>query len=327
MAAMDEPRLPTEVILLIVEAVLPANPEAIVPPSHSSVRTLLSLARVSRATYEAASRLLRRRCMHLESSRRLADVLLCMPRLVPTLPPIPSLRHMTTLYLKPFGASLDDLPTAMWVRELLCETGGTLRRLVVDMPFGSLHVLDDYLNVKKQLRQGFEQLQHLEEFVCLGDYPSLSLAGGETDVWRLWPELRRLTLFQAPLDNHWLWWDIATLPRLSHVVLARPASARGANVKEQYFAKLPRGDARLDRRITVVLVDDAARQGHGELATARWREVDPAGRMTVAVYGVPRACRADGTPGGLEVVTEWARRRALDGSLWQWVGEEVQASE
>ena len=311
--------LPTELILHIVDCVLPANPRALIPPSHISTRTLLALTRVSRVTYREASRLLRQHCLYIDSSRRLADLLLCIPRLVPTLQPALSLRHVTSLHLAPFGVSLDDQPTAMWVRELFCEVCETLRRLVVQMPFSSLDPLDDHLNVRRILRDGFEQLTKLQEFVCLGEYPSLSVPDAHTDVWRLWLGLKRLALFGVPMNSHWLWWDIATLPELEHVALARPQHVGTTNIKDEYFHKLPRNDRRLERKIKVVLLDAAYETP--DLDTTRWKEIDPSGNMTVEVYEVPIPFYGDETPP--ELVTEWVKRGALDGTMWEWSGNKV----
>ncbi|KAL7790954.1 hypothetical protein V8C37DRAFT_382954 [Trichoderma ceciliae] len=313
------PSLPPELLLLVIEAILPPNPQQMLPISHISTRTLLALTRVSRATHTQATRLLRERCMFVDSSRRLADILLCIPRLVPGLPPVLSLRHITSLYMAPFGASLDDQPTAMWVRELFCEVCETLRRLVLHMPFGSLDPLDDHLSVRRTLRDGFEQLHRLEEFTCVGEYPALSVPDAHTDVWRLWPELKRLVLFGVPMDSHWLWWDIATLSKLEHVVLARPLRLDAVNIKDEYFHKLPRDDARLSRNIKMVLLDVA--YDIGELRTERWKEIDPEEKMTIEIFEVPLPFYGDETP--LELVTEWSRRAALDGSIWEANGIRV----
>lgn len=319
-AANGHARLPPELLQLVVESVLPTNPHALLPTSHSSAKTLLALTQVSRLTYRLASKLLRQRCLYLDSDRRLANTLLCMDRFVPSLPPVLSLRNITSLYLSPFGASLDNQPTAMWVRELFCEVCESLRRLVVHMPFGSLDLMDDHLNVRRTLRDGFEQLARLEEFVCLGEYPALSTPDMNTDVWRLWPDLRRLVLFNVPADSHWLWWDIATLPHLTHVVLARPQRLEVANIKDEYFHKLPRDDPRLDREIKIVLAG-VPEEMPGTLTTTRWKEIDPKGRMTVEQYDVPTAFYGDETPS--ELVTSWVRRAALDSSIWDWEGDVI----
>lgn len=323
-AADGHPKLPPELLQLVIESVLPANPRALLPTTHSSARTLLALTQVSRLTYKLASKLLRQRCLYLDSDRRLANTLLCMDRFVPTLPPVLSLRNITSLYLSPFAGSLDNQPTAMWVRELFCEVCESLRRLVVHMPFGSLDLLDDHLNVRRTLRNGFEQLTRLEEFVCLGEYPALSTPDMNTDVWRLWPDLQRLVLFNVPADSHWLWWDIATLPHLTHVVLARPQRLELANIKDEYFHKLPRDDPRLDREIKIVLVG-VPEELPASLTTTRWKEIDPKGRMTVEQYEVPTAFYGDETPS--ELVTSWVRRAALDSSLWSWEADVIRETE
>lgn len=245
-----------------------------------------------------------------------------MPRFVPSLPPILSLRNITSLYLEPFKGKLDDQPTAICVRELFCEVCESLRRLVVHIPFQSLDPLDDHLNVRRTLREGFERLHGLEEFICLGDYPALSVSDGPTDIWRLWPDLQRLTLFGAPVDSHWLWWDIATLSRLQHVILARPSHVEGVNIKDEYFHKLPRDDVRLDRDIRVMLMDVAS--SWRAIGTSRWKQIDPKERMTVEQYGVPTSYYGDETPH--ELVTSWVRRGALDGSLWDWHGDVVKGT-
>ncbi|UKZ88120.1 uncharacterized protein TrAFT101_003885 [Trichoderma asperellum] len=316
---MSSPTLPPELLLLIVEAVMPPNPHLLFPASNTTTRTLLALTKVSRATHAQATRLLRQRCMFIDSSRRLANILLCMPRLVPSLPPVLSLQHISELYIAPFRDTLDDLPTAQWVRELFCEVSETLRRLVVQMPFASLDPMEDHLSVRQTLRDGFEKLHKLEEFTCLEEYPMLSVSNSHTDVWRLWPELKRMVLFGAPVDSHWLWWDIATLPKLEHVVLARPVHLDAVNIKDEYFHKLPPEDVRLKRDIKIVLMDLAYELG--TVRTEKWQEIDPEEKMTVEAFEVPLSFYVDDSP--LEVVTQWARRSALDGSIWKLGGKRV----
>lgn len=221
--------------------------------------------------------------------------------------------------MAPFRDSLDDLPTAQWVRELFCEVSGTLRRLVVQMPFASLDPMEDHLSVRQTLREGFEKLDKLEEFTCLEEYPLLSVSTLETNVWRLWPELKRMVLFGAPVDSPWLWEDIAALPKLEHVVLARPIRLDAANIKDEYFQKLPSDDVRRRRNMTVVLMDLAYELG--TVRTEKWQEIDPEEHMTVEAFEVPLSFYMDDSP--LEVVSQWARRSALDGSIWKLDGKRV----
>ncbi|KPM40936.1 hypothetical protein AK830_g5591 [Neonectria ditissima] len=305
--------LPLELLCHVMESVLPPNPSVLLPASHVSTKTLLALTLVCRDTYRMANKLLRQRCVLIDTKSRLADYLVCMQRFVPTMPAPPSLSAITSLYLEPFGRLLNDLLAAMWMRELLCQVSDTLRRLVVLIPFQNAQPLHNWQELRRTLREGFERLHKLEEFVAIGDYPVLSVPDAPTDVWRLWPELKRLTLFNAPTDNHWLWWDIATLPKLQHVILARPLSIATTNIKDEYFHKLPRDDARLDRDIRIVLMEDGG-LAPPEMRTARWKEIDPHGRMTVELQAVPENPVRFMDPAKL--VADFVKEQALSGCLW-----------
>ncbi|KAK7426169.1 hypothetical protein QQZ08_007335 [Neonectria magnoliae] len=315
--------LPPELLCHVIESVLPPNPHVLLPPSHAATKTLLALTRVCRDTYGLATRLLRQRCVYIDSSRRLVDYLACIQRFVPTMPAPLCLRTITSLYLQPFGTLLNDLSVATRMRELLCEVSETLRRLVVLIPFQNVQPVHNWQAVRRTLREGFERLHNLEEFVAIGDYPVLSVSDAPTDVWRLWPELKRLTLFNAPVDNHWLWWDIATLPKLQHVILARSLNMERTNIKDEYFYKLPRDDARLDRALRVVLVDAASTKR--EIQTARWKEIDPNGRMTVELQEVTAGEGGEEDPRNL--VADYVKDQALNGCLWDRRTRVVEESE
>ncbi|KAH7328887.1 hypothetical protein B0I35DRAFT_404181 [Stachybotrys elegans] len=311
-------QLPPEIIYQIIETVLPLNDNLFLPPTGVECRTLLSLVRVNKEVHMFATKILRERCNYVESRQRLTDMLACLPRTVPSMPSIMPLRSMTSLYLEPFGETLDDLHTAELVRELLREVGPTLRRLIVKMPFNSLELEDDRDHVQRTLREGFESLDALEEFACLGQYPVLidPGPGPDADVWRLWPELRRLALFGVPLDSHWLWWDIATLPRLERVVLSRCDNLGGTNIKQEYFHTLPDGDNRLTRDVTVVIMDLG--REIGTIPCDNWKTLDPEERMTVALFEVPGPAVYDAHDADT-IVTDLVLRGALTGELWGWV--------
>lgn len=254
----DKMKLPIEILLQIIHCVAPPHRRALIPLHHSSTQTLLSLARVCKATHGEATKLFRQHCVFLNTSRRLADLLLCIewqrqqqqqdqaPKRAHALGS--SLRCLTSLYLAPFQRSLDDLPIAIWACEMLFEVAPTLRRLVVKMPFASLPPQEDHLGVHRRLYEGLASLRRLEEFVCLDGYPvgSQSDAGvyqyvdagerpGIGDVWKNWPRLRRLALFGVSLDEGSLWRALGGLAVLEEVILARAAHIDVVNVKEEYF--------------------------------------------------------------------------------------------
>ena len=313
--------LPPELVIQVIEAVAPANQDALLLPSHSSTKTLLAFTRVSRATCGPATRLLGHHCAYVDSSGRLASLLLCVAHSSSSPLSVTSklfLGTITSLYLSPFGQCLDDQPTAAWTRELLCTVAPTLRRLVVQMPFASLDPLDDHLSVRRSLWEGFEKLVHLHEFVCLGEYPSLTDSAGR-DIWRAFPRLRRLALFHGRLDSQELWEGLASLDELENVVLARPRSVGWANVKGEYFHQLASevpGFATHGRLLFVEAAYELC-----SISTEGWEDLDPRNVMMIESYEVPLPFYGDETPE--ELVTQWVKGRAVGGTLWQQRGDRI----
>ena len=257
--------------------------------------------------------------MHLASFRQLAELTLCMSRLVPSLPPGFSLANITSLYLRPFGPKLDEIPTAKLVKSLFVEVSQSLKKLIIEMPFGTLDTADDHYGVKLTLRDCFNHLSELEEFVAIGEYPELSLPEWQTDVWRLFPCLKRLALFHVPMSSHWLWWNIATLNNLQHVIFAQCRHLSGSNIKEKYFHTLPSDEPALKKRLKVMLMDSAYETE--DVSTVRWKQIDAEERLTVETYSVPLPFYGDEST--QQLVTDWVRRCALDGTLWDLDGEKV----
>ncbi|KAK1982110.1 hypothetical protein LZ30DRAFT_749572 [Colletotrichum cereale] len=311
----ERQRLPPELILHIIESLLPPNETAILPASHSATRALVNLTLVSRSTYDFTTRLLRKRCMHIDSTRRLSLLLLSILSPSPkSLPPTLSLKCITSLYISPFGKSLDDKPTAMWVRELFCEVCDTLKRLVVDMPFGSLSGYDDHLDVRPTLTDGFQRLSKLEDLVCLRDYPALTFMSRTFTVncWSLWPKLRRVVLFRAPVGSHCFWYDTASTASLEMVVLVRPLDLGTANIKGDYDGVLQKFGHLVPRRLKIVLAD--VESDLPDVQTADWAEHDPEGLVVVERCHIPTSFYGDeGTA-------------ALNGSIWSWEGQPVVAA-
>ncbi|KAK1564038.1 uncharacterized protein LY79DRAFT_675300 [Colletotrichum navitas] len=318
----ERQRLPQELILHIIESLLPPNETAILPASYSATRALVNLTLVSRSTYDFSTRLLRRRCMHIDSTKRLSLLLLSLlsPSLS-SLPPTLSLKCITSLYISPFGKSLDDKPTAMWVRELFCEVCDTLKRLVVDMPFGSLSGYDDHLDVRPTLTDGFQRLSKLEELVCMRDYPALTFMSRTFTVncWSLWPKLRRVVLFKAPIGSHCFWYDTANTASLEQVVLVRPLDLGTANIKDDYNGVLQKFDHLVPRRLKVVLAD--VESDLADVQTAGWAEHDPEGLIVVEKYHIPTSFYGDEAVD--EVCCGWVKTAALNGSIWSWEGQPI----
>lgn len=211
---MDPQYLPLELVLNIITCSLPPA-DVILAPAHDATKALLTWTLVCHETRRLANRYLRERCVYLDSSQRLSAYLLAIKK-------EPALRGVTALSLSPFGDTIDDLPLCSWVRELFNYTCGTLRRLVVDIPLRSLYPEDDHLAVRRVLREGFERLENLEEFVSTQDelYLAVTEENRYPAVWTSWKKLKRLALYNADL-TFYFFRDLARLPLLETVVLSR----------------------------------------------------------------------------------------------------------
>lgn len=325
MQRTGQPRLPLELILHICDSLTPDD-GVLLPASDPVTRTFVSLSQVCRALYTPAARALRQRCMVLDSASRLASLLAqenAIPRVIVD---SVGLDHITRLYLAPFGPQMYDLETAKHVRELLDAVGETLRSLVIDMPFNFQDASQEMLDAKRILRPGLAQLSNLEEFVAIRHYPAVSLLEETTDIWALWPKLQRLALPQVPLSSHWLWWNIATLESLHHVVLISPLATTLTNVKGMYFTALPPHDKALEKQLRLLLLDwDVGAKRPRD--TTDWRRHDPNDLMSIAVQDVRSEI------GGARAATDtnsalsgWVRQKALDGTLWDVVGHHIPPS-
>ncbi|KAJ4145081.1 hypothetical protein LMH87_003941 [Akanthomyces muscarius] len=330
--AANRARLLPELILQIVDCVVPPNADTILPPSHISTKTLIALSTTSRITCKQAQRLLRQRCLYLDTRRRAESFLRCLQAATKDTATAPREDiRLAAMFLAPFDRKLlDDVPTAKLVRALFYAVGGSLRRLVVRMPFATLHPVVDHLGVREILREGFAQLERLEEFVGLHEYPNLNLAASRAprlrteDLWNAWPELRRLVLFGAEIDDEKLWEGLARLPRLTDVVLARPRNVGVLDMKEEYFAagagvqeKGEEFDAGKEMRVMLMDVSYDVQ----DIQTDSWEKRDPDGAMTVEVYEVPTSYYGDETE--QETVAAWVSGGVWSGQIWDWRGEVV----
>ncbi|UNI24285.1 hypothetical protein JDV02_010044 [Purpureocillium takamizusanense] len=253
------PALPVELVLHIVDSVAPSNPCTILPPTDEVTKTLLSLSRVCRATYPAASKKLRQHCVYIDSNNRarrfarylggpLFDHSGSMAR-------VHHLTQITQMFLSPFtdeprersrsiiyrdvgdetssdhswdltAPSPLDLPTALAVRDIFRALAPYLRRLVIDMPLRSLYPDQDRYRVRPVLRSAFQALVNLEEFTSVQDELFLnaySLGRGEPLVWlHCWKKLRRLCIYNPDIASQQPVWDGMVLhPSLQIAIFAR----------------------------------------------------------------------------------------------------------
>ncbi|PSN71003.1 hypothetical protein BS50DRAFT_477034, partial [Corynespora cassiicola Philippines] len=269
--------LPLELVLHVITCSLPKYPNVLLRPSHPITQTLLSFTLVCHETRRLANRYLRQHCVYLASETSLRSYLL-------TIPGRPDLRNINSLLLAPFGPrdTIDDQPTAFFVRELFNYTCTNLKRLVIDIPLRSLDPEDDHLGVRQILRAGFERLENLEELVSVRDelYLNVSPRGDEPEVWTGWQRLRHLALYNVDADEDF-WSDVAHMPQLESLVLTRADGLGETDIKAQYFNHSQR-----PLRILLVNVeDDHVKLKH--MPRASWATVDPENVMTIMRYNVP----------------------------------------
>lgn len=352
----DLPNLPLELIFSIITSLL-GDPQIIQNPSHSSTKALLSWTLVCRATYTVATNHLREQCLFIDNDRRLRDLIHTVESTkhrvqgysgtgtdianALTIQPGSSLRPISSLYLSPFGNTLDNQPTAIWIRELFCLIHPTLRRLVIDMPLRSLYPADDHLNVRKTLREGFSLLTELEEFTSVRDELYLDIlepewrTERETAVWTMWPKLRRLALYNVDADERF-WKSVRNMSELNTVVLTRADGLESTCMKSEYFGTASVGNGSLDtgdvveedsappRPLKVVIVNISSNQPNYLAGRWKWDKVDPNNVMKVMTYDVPTSFYGDENP--IYLCQHWVKTAALRGEIWDWEGEVVKGA-
>ncbi|KAG8165053.1 hypothetical protein KVR01_005328 [Diaporthe batatas] len=336
----DLPRLPLELIFNIIASLL-GPPQIIHNPAQSSTKTLLSFTLVCRATYPVATNYLREQCLFIDNDRRLRDLINTVEstkhrfqgyRL--TIQPGSSIRPISSLYLSPFARTIDNQPTAIWIRELFYLVHPTLRRLVIDIPLRSLCPADDHLSVRKTLREAFGLLTALEEFTSVRDELYLDVLEPEwrTDreaaVWTLWPRLRRLALYNVDADERF-WKSVRAMGALDTVVLTRADGLESTCMKSEYFGTAPGSGASNEievesappRPLKVVIVNTSTNQPNYMAGRWKWDKIDPTNVMKVMTYDVPTSFYGDENP--IYLCQDWVKTAALRGEIWAWEGDLV----
>ncbi|KAH7475596.1 hypothetical protein FOMA001_g11468 [Fusarium oxysporum f. sp. matthiolae] len=107
-------RLPTEIILLIVESLVPQNDATrpILPASYPITKTLLSLTRVSKAIYPTACKLIWQNCLYLDTKSKLRKFRRYISKKSPITGRLPCDAYGSArLYLNPLRYKFDTAST------------------------------------------------------------------------------------------------------------------------------------------------------------------------------------------------------------------------
>ncbi|KAL1645413.1 hypothetical protein SLS58_003720 [Diplodia intermedia] len=311
MSAPGTCRLPPELVLQVLDSLVPPSDTVALHLSDPAAKTIHAFTRVSRLTYATALRHLYSRCLSIDSENRLRLLLLSLESFTApcrseesSLPHVEIKPLLTSLYLAPFPPhSIDSQPIAQWCFELLSFMQFTLRRLVVDIPFHTMAPHMDHLSVFPKLNTAFDQLWNVEEFVSCGSFPNL--------WWTLWPCLRKLALTAISLEdlNDTLSKE-DVLEDLECMLLANPSFSTPSS-RRLFFHRT----AQSNTSITILHQDDDFRaywsaadrwlsMGMGELAKGARDHRDEC---------LERFC----LPRDHTLRRDWLLKKALQGELWE----------
>jgi|TARA_R110002003_G_scaffold48_28_gene4192 hypothetical protein len=243
--------------------------------------------------------------VYLDSERRLGSFLRAIPHR-------PALREISSLTLAPFEYDIDDLPLCSWVRELFCFTCESLTKLVIDIPLRTCYPEDDHLAVRPVLREGFERLVNLVEFVSTQDELYLDVVRRENAcVWEQWPKLKRLALYNVAADETF-WRRVAHHPSLDVLILSNPDCINEVDPKAAFLKHATRSLS-----ATVCYASYRRMDVPDYASHSTWKAIDPKGRLMIMFK-----CITDDL-WERDTFQACIRSAGEDGSLWHWQGEEI----
>ncbi|KAL4743983.1 hypothetical protein BDV11DRAFT_210706 [Aspergillus similis] len=228
---MIQAKLPPELILSVVDCLIPSSPPVVFSLGHVVTRTLLSLTLVSKLVFRAAKKLLLKHCLYINSANRL-DLLLRKGTISAT----NSQSSSMGLFLSPFSANnLNIPPLVHQINDLSTIISANLTSLIIDMPLRYLYPEDDVYQLRPILRTAFSRMAQLREFVSVRDELYLSTytvdlqaqeqgqeQKHEPAVWSFWPNLQRLALYNVAVDSSQFIEGLRRCSNLTHLVLVRP---------------------------------------------------------------------------------------------------------
>ncbi|OBS24962.1 hypothetical protein FPOA_05498 [Fusarium poae] len=313
--------IPLEITLQILEAnIPPGRPNCILPVSNPNMQQLLTWAKVCRATYGPTIQFLRQHCIYLDSVSRLQSFIQCLRAenraSSSTLPKTMRLCDASSVCLGLSMEEIQSVRTSGSIRDLLVALGGSVRRLIVDLPYRRIaqeHTID--VHIDALFSEGLRALTNLEEFTTLGGLPSLEFWREGFDISQMWPRLRRVAGFKNNLAEEALWSNVARDRTIEHLVLTMPYILRQDkwNIKKSIGGKEwnteEGGDSTHARPLKVVVVQHE--YTHPMLDREDENLHDPEGLIDLSIYEIPViAKRVDW------LCKDWLVRSARDDTLW-----------
>jgi hypothetical protein len=304
--------LPIELILSIMACSLPSAPDVILNAAHPTTKLLLSFSLVCHETRRLAIRYLAQHCVHLDSRFERLDYYL------QAISTQPALRQVTSLSLAPFESNINDWGVCCLVHELFCFTCETLKKLIIDIPLWSIGPSRDRLGLRPVLREGFERLINLEEFVNIQDELFLDVSEGEQAfVWRSWPKLKRMALGGSSLVPAF-WRQVALHSSLETLFVTCPDEMRSYDPKAEYLKHTTR-----PLRFVVLTTLSWRVERSDYLWDCKWKRLDPTNRMSVHEYLLPSCLEGGSVRSAPRRRQKLVQGAAEDGSLFGWEAKQI----
>jgi hypothetical protein len=300
--------LPIELVLNVINQILPKYTNVMLHPSHPITQTLLSFTLVCHATYRLAKRYLLQYCVHISSRSSLHSLLETMSR-------DPTYRNIPSMHVTPFGDTTVDLPTAESIGALLNYVGPCLKRLIIHLPFADSTYRREWemSPAREEIYSRLSKLSNMEELVIVGP----PRAGGAFMRYlRGLPKLKRLALSRAWFYEfpQQLWKLLADIPALETLVLTSSMGMEASNIKRRWFNNT-------DRPLKLLLVNAEKEWRHYEsFHTEDWNTIDPQKKMTIMTYNVPRLYPGEDAD---ELCQEYVKAGAENGTLWDWEADVI----
>ncbi|KAL5361092.1 hypothetical protein BJX96DRAFT_151389 [Aspergillus floccosus] len=320
------PSLPGEVILQVVESLIPKTSRKIYRPKDIETQTLIGLTLACKLTHQLARRILFRHCLYIDSRERLDSLLDKSGYFANNDASTPDHQCIQafSLLLAPFPQySLEEPHIVHQIDRLFGHVFPTLQNLVIDMPLRSLYPDEDAQGVRKVLRAAFCRLAALEDFCSVQDELFLDSIdrGAEPEVWTTWPRLRRLALYNPDVEGRFV--DaLHRCPNLTHLVIARPDSYMCQPLSINESSCLPLTLQRLlvlntrDGRLSDVRVAKSS-----EWEASFWNcmmHSKSLTRCSLCYVDVPVPTGREDD--GIDLCQVWLRAHAVDGALWEFPG-------
>ncbi|KAI8649897.1 hypothetical protein NCS56_01440800 [Fusarium sp. Ph1] len=112
---------------------------------------------------------------------------------------------------------------ASLVGDLFKHLGQSLRRLILDLPWGRTPPNDTInTHLHHMFSENFTALTGIEELIAVGGLPAVDRWSHVHHLCQQWSNLRRLAAFQVNLAEQGLWHNIARSHSLGQLVIAQP---------------------------------------------------------------------------------------------------------